>query len=161
MGTLTVGRRLASAWVRGAYRSLCLGQTDVPLSPGHSRHFRDVVASAQPTAMRFGVRRKGLTSLIKDSRTSPQAACRNRPQQTSSGFVRKGARPRVTKYVLSPSCLLRIDVAKVRPKLLGQLAQPRSLIAEFDHVQDESIDPRGFVHGRTVNRRAQLRELTG
>ena len=110
--------------------------------------------------MRFGVRRKGLTSLIKDSRTSPQAASRNRPQQTSSGFVRKGARPRVTEYVLSPSCLLRIDIAKVRPQPLGQLAQPRRLIAEFDHVQDESIDPRGFVHGRTVNRRAQLRELT-
>jgi len=74
--------------------------------------------------------------------------------------MRKGARPRVTKYVLSPSCLLRIDGAEVRPQPLGQLAQPRSLIAEFDHVQDESIDPRGFVHGRTVNRRAQLRELT-
>ena len=73
--------------------------------------------------------------------------------------MRKGARPSVTKYVLSPSCLLRIDVAEVRPQPLGQLAQPRSLIAEFDHVQDESIDPRGFVHGRTVNRRAQLREL--
>ena len=55
---------------------------------------------------------------------------------------------------------MRIDVAEVRPQPLGQLAQPRSLIAEFDHVQDESIDPRGFVHGRTVNRRAQLRELT-
>ena len=118
------------------------------------------MASAQPTAMRFGVRRKGLTSLIKDSRTSPQAASRDRPEPTSSVFVRKGARPRVTKYVLSPSCLLRIDVAEVRPQPLGQLAQPRSLIAEFDHVQDESIDPRGFVHGRTVNRRAQLRELT-
>jgi len=89
------------------------------------------VASAQPTAMRFGVRRKGLTSLIKDSRTSPQAASRNRPRQTSSGFVRKGARPRVTKYVLSPSCLMRIDVAEVRPQPLGQLAQPRSLIAEL------------------------------
>ena len=146
--------------MRGAYRSLRLGQADVPLSPGHSRHLQDVVASSQPTAKRFGLRWKGLTSLIKNSHTSPQAASRNRAEQTSSGFVRKGARPRVTKYVLSPSCLLRIDVAEVRPQPLGQLAQPRSLIAEFDHVQDESIDPRGFVHGRTVNRRAQLRELT-
>ena len=118
------------------------------------------MAASQPTATRFGLRRKALTNLIKDSRTSRQAASSNRPEQTSSGFVRKGARPRVTEYVLSPSCLLRIDVAEVRPQPLGQVAQPRSLIAEFDHVQDESIDPRGFVHGRTVNRRAQLRELT-
>jgi len=118
------------------------------------------VASAQPTAMRFGVRRKGFDQPHQRFAYISPGNIRNRPQQTSSGFVRKGARPRVTKYVLSPSCLLRIDVAEVRPQPLGQLAQPRSLIAEFDHVQDESIDPRGFVHGRTVNRRAQLRELT-
>ena len=118
------------------------------------------MAASQPTATRFGLRRQASTNLIKDSRTSRQAASSNRPEQTSSGFVRKGARPRVTEYVLSPSCLLRIDVAQVRPQPLGQLTQSRRLIAELDHVQDESIDPRGFVHGRTVHGRAQLRELT-
>ena len=74
VGTLIVGRRHARAEVWGAYRSLRLGQTDGPLSPGHSRHLRDVVAASLPTAMRFCLRRNGLTNLIKDSRTSPQVA---------------------------------------------------------------------------------------
>ena len=160
VGTLIVGRRHARAEVWGAYRSLRLGQTDGPLSPGHSRHLRDVVAASLPTAMRFGLRRKGFDQPQQGFAYISPSSSRNRPEQTSSGFVRKGARPRVTQYVLSPSCQLRIDVAEVRPQPLGQLAQPRRLIAELDHVQDESIDPRGFVHGRTVNRRAQLRELT-
>ena len=54
--------------------------------------------------------------------------------------------PRIPDHMLSLSGRARIDVAEMRPEPFGQLAQPRRLVAELDHVQDERVDPGGLVH---------------
>ena len=160
VGTLTVGRRPARARVRGACRSLCLGQADVPLSPGHSRHFRDVVASAQPTAMGFGVRRKGFDQPHQRfAYISPGSI----PQSAPADVVRLRAKRRqaACHQVRAVSELPDADRCRRGEATAARPTGPtEESDCRVDHVQDESIDPRGFVHGRTVNRRAQLRELT-
>jgi len=70
------------------------------------------------------------------------------------------SRPRVTDDVLSPSGLSRVDLAEVRPQPLGPLAEPRRLVAELDHVQNESIDPRGLVHDSAGERTSKLQGLS-
>src|SRR6187431_1636074 len=48
--------------------------------------------------------------------------------------------------MLSLGGLQWIDVAKMRPEPLGQVPQPRRLVAELDHVQYKRIDPGSLVH---------------
>ena len=66
--------------------------------------------------------------------------------------IRKDSGPRITDDMLTLSDLARINIAKVRPEPLGQLAEPGRLVAEFDHVQNERIDPRGLVHDGLGNK---------